>query len=30
VPKGPVVIGGWGSIRDQYGRCSFDDDGGED
>ena len=26
-PKGPVAIWGWGSIPDQYGRRSFDDDG---
>lgn len=27
VPEQPVVIWGWGSIPDQYGRRSFDDDG---
>lgn len=27
VPERPVVILGWGSIPDQYGRRSFDDDG---
>lgn len=27
VPDVPVAIWGWGSIPDQYGRCSFDDDG---
>ena len=27
VPDGPVAIWGWGSIPDQYGRRSFDDDG---
>jgi hypothetical protein len=27
VPELPVVIWGWGSIPDQYGRRSFDDDG---
>jgi len=27
VPKGPVAIWGWGSIPDQYGRRSFDDEG---
>jgi hypothetical protein len=27
VPDGPVVIWGWGSIPDQYGRDSFDGDG---
>ena len=27
VPEGPVAIWGWGSIPDQYGRRSFDDDG---
>jgi pRiA4b ORF-3-like protein len=27
VPAGPVAIWGWGSIPDQYGRRSFDDDG---
>jgi len=27
VPDRPVAIWGWGSIPDQYGRRSFDDDG---
>jgi hypothetical protein len=27
VPAGPVAIWGWGSIPDQYGRRSFDDEG---
>jgi Plasmid pRiA4b ORF-3-like protein len=27
VPEQPVAIWGWGSIPDQYGRRSFDDDG---
>lgn len=27
VPQQPVVVWGWGSIPDQYGRRSFDDDG---
>jgi hypothetical protein len=27
VPDGPVAIWGWGSIPDQYGRRSFDDEG---
>ena len=27
VPQQPVAIWGWGSIPDQYGRRSFDDDG---
>lgn len=27
VPQKPVVIWGWGSIPDQYGRASFDEDG---
>lgn len=27
VPAGPVAIWGWGSIPDQYGRRSLDDDG---
>lgn len=27
VPDGPVAVWGWGSIPDQYGRRSFDDDG---
>jgi Plasmid pRiA4b ORF-3-like protein len=27
VPQQPVVIWGWGSIPDQYGRRSFDEDG---
>jgi hypothetical protein len=27
VPDRPVAIWGWGSISDQYGRRSFDDDG---
>jgi hypothetical protein len=27
VPERPVAIWGWGSIPDQYGRRSFDDDG---
>jgi len=27
VPERPVVIWGWGSIPDQYGRRSFEDDG---
>jgi hypothetical protein len=26
-PKRPMVIWGWGSIPDQYGRESFTDDG---
>ena len=30
VPDRPVVIEGWGSIPDQYGRRSFDGDYGED
>lgn len=29
VPAGPVAIWGWGSIPDQYGRRSLDDDGDE-